>query len=133
MGNKVYAENMGLEPEYEVNIRIRLNEDAAGTQVIAESDSAYGEWVFYAAEPETGQVGFSAEGRTYTWDYELPRGEWTELTVVGEIGQTILYVNGTSVGTLGSQEPFEEYATLVFPMQRIGEETGAFQGEVQMN
>ena len=130
--NKVYAENTGLEPVYEINIEIRLDEDASDAQVIAESDSAYGEWAFYAAEPETGLVGFSAEGRTYTWDYELPRDEWTELTVVGEVGQTTLYVNGASVGTLGSQEPFEEYATLVFPMQRIGEETGAFQGEVSV-
>ena len=130
--NQVYAENMGLEPVYKVNIRIRPDEDASGTQVIAENDSVYGEWAFYAAEPETGQVGFSAEGRTYTWDYELPRGEWTELAVVGETGQTTLYVNGASVGTLGSQEPFEEYATLVFPMQRIGEETGKFQGEVSV-
>ena len=128
--NRVYDEKVGVEPTYEVNIRIALDQDASGTQVIAESDSVYGTWAFYAADPEGGQVGFSIEGRDYAWDYVLVRGEWTDLAIVGELGQTTLYVNGESVGTLGSQEPFEEYATFVFPIQRIGEQTGAFQGEV---
>ena len=128
--NRVYDEKVGLEPTYEVNIRIFLNQDASGTQVIAESDSAYGTWAFYAANPKSGQVGFSIEGREYAWDYVLARDEWIDLAIVGELGQTTLYVNGESVGTLGSQEPFEEYATFVFPIQRIGKQTGAFQGEV---
>lgn len=130
--NRIYDIKKCLEPSYMVNIRVCPDKNAAGTQVIAQSDSAYGEWVFYAAEPVTGKVGFAREGRTYTWDYVLPRGEWTELAVIGELGQTTLYVNGESVGTLGSREPFEEYATFVFPIQRIGEETGAFQGEVSV-
>lgn len=128
--NRVYDGKLGLEPSYKVNIRVNPDADAAGVQVISASDSAYGEWAFYASEPETGRVGFAREGRVYVWDYVLPRGEWTNLTVLGELGQTTLYVNGRSVGTLGSREPFEEYATLVFPIQRIGEETGRFQGEV---
>lgn len=101
-------------------------------QVIAENDSAYGEWAFYAAEPETGKVGFSREGRTYTWEYKLPRDEWVELKVVGESGRTTLYVNGESMGTLGNETEFEEYATFVFPMERIGRETGKFDGEVEV-
>lgn len=130
--NRIYDIKKGIEPTYEVQISIRLDENAAGAQVIAESDSAYGEWVFYAAEPETRQVGFAREGRTYVWNYILPRGVWMELAVVGEPGLTTLYVSGKSVGTLGSQEPFEEYATFVFPIERIGEETGAFQGQVSV-
>lgn len=149
--NRIYDEKIGLEPSYEVRMRIFLEEDdaenedrtAAGSgqsgesasyspQVIAESDSAYGTWAFYAVEPETGRVGFAREGRTYTWDYALVRGEWVELKVVGSLGQTTLYVDGRSLGTLGSTAPFEEYATFVFPMQRIGEETGKFQGELEM-
>ena len=130
--NRIYDSRKGVEPTYEVKISIRPDEKADGTQVIAESDSAYGEWAFYAAEPESGRVGFTREGRTYTWDYTLPRGEWTELAVLGELGQTTLYVEGVPVGTLGNREPFEEYATFVFPIERIGEETGAFQGEVSV-
>ena len=145
--NRLYDEKTGVEPDYEVEMRVRLvrgttiDEEQMGQagasvqtepQIIAQSDSAYGDWVFYAAEPETGCVGFAREGRTYTWDYTLPYDEWVELKVVGELGQTTLYVNGQKAGTLGNREAFEEYATFVFPVQRIGEETGAFHGEVSL-
>ncbi|MDE6846641.1 MAG: family 20 glycosylhydrolase [Lachnospiraceae bacterium] len=151
--NRLYDEKIGLEPDYEVQMRVWLehgmtmdeeqteppNGQADGQmavekepQIIAESDSAYGEWAFYAVEPETGCVGFSREGRTYTWEYTLPYDEWVELKVLGELGQTTLYVNGDKIDTLGNGEPFEEYATFVFPVQRIGEETGVFRGEVSL-
>ena len=107
-----------------------MAEEVDGAQIIAESTSAYGTWAFYAVEPETGRVGFAREGRTYTWEYELPREEWVELKVVGETGRTTLYVNGSFVGTLGNEKAFEEYATFVFPTERIGEETGQFTGEI---
>ncbi len=125
-----YDIDVGLEPSYTVTMQVCLDEDAEGPQVIARGTGAYGEWAFYAAEPETGRVGFAREGRTYTWDYELPRGEQTILTVVGEPGQTALYVNGEPKGTLGSREAFEEYATFVFPTERTGRQTGELQGEL---
>ena len=129
--NRLYEDTTGLEPSYEINLRVYL-ESTPETQIIAESDSPYGVWAFYGAEPETGRVGFAREGRTYTWDYVLPRDQWVELTVVGEPGKTTLYVDGERVGTLGSNKPFEEYATFVFPVQRIGAKTGAFRGEAEM-
>ncbi len=127
--NRIYDERTGIEPFYEVTFRVCLKQ--AGTQALAESDSAYGEWAFYAAQSQTGKVGFAREGRTYTWDYTLPLHEWVELKVVGEPGQTTLYVDGKKVGTLGSREAFEEYATFVFPVQRIGGETGSFDGQLE--
>ncbi len=130
--NLVCGDDLGIEPVYEVQIGVRLDEDAAGEQVIAESDGAYGEWAFYAATPENGKVGFAREGRLYEWDYALPCGEQIRLSVVGEQGRTTLYVNGASVGTLGSSEPFEEHATFVFPIGQIGELTGRFQGEITL-
>ncbi len=168
--NRLYDGKTGLEPNYEVDIRVKLaepgltntkstedegtdagNADAENTdlngrngkgmvgireekapaQILAESDAAYGEWVFYAVEPETGCVGFAREGRTYTWDYVLPCSEWVELKVIGEKGRTTLYVNGKRVGTLGNEKAFEEYATFVFPVERIGVETGRFEGEME--
>ena len=139
--NRIYQETAGLEPYYEVDIRVKLQEEAnnggrAGTerkrQVIARSDSPYGEWAFYAVEEETGSIGFAREGRTYTWDYELPYGEWVELKVVGEPCQTTLYVNGDLIQTLGNERAFEEYATFVFPVESIGAATGEFDGEVEL-
>lgn len=138
--NRIYDGTVGLEPYYEVEVRLKLQGNAAGMQaagdiqkncqVIAESDSPYGEWAFYAAEPETGRVGFAREGRTYTWECGLPDDEWVDLRVVGELCRTTLYVNGESMGTLGNEAAFEEYATFVFPVERIGAETGRFEGEI---
>lgn len=132
--NRVYDSQTGLEPNYEAEIRVKLSENAVQRrpQIIAESEGSYGTWAFYAAEPETGCVGFAREGRTYTWDYELPCEEWVELKVVGETGRTTLYANDTLVGTLGNEKAFEEYATFVFPVERIGEETGMFDGEIEV-
>ena len=156
----LYGEAVAAEPHYKVKMKVWLepdvsaekqdnretsgdgtgkNQDARQAQVIAAGDSAYGEWAFYAVEPETGKVGFSREGRTYTFDYTLPKGEWVTLTVEGFSGVTKLYVGGASftneekeVDSLGSDEPFEEHATFVFPLQRVGKETGNFDGELRL-
>ncbi len=101
-------------------------------QILAEGDCAYGEWAFYAVEPGTGKVGFTREGRTYTFDYVLPRGEWVSLKLEGKSGQTLLYVEGKEVDRLGSGEPFEEHATFVFPLQRVGAQTAHFDGKLEL-
>ena len=124
----------GIAPSYEIECRVFLEkevQEGAEGQVLSRSDSAYGEWAFYAAEPESGKVGFAREGKTYTFDYMLPVQQWVTLKIVGEIGMTTLYVDGEKVGTLGSREPFEEYATLVFPIQYLDRETGRFDGQAE--
>lgn len=128
---KIWEQGAGgaAAPSYEIECRIRL-EETEGGQVLAKNDSAYGEWAFYAAEPETGKVGFSREGRTYTFDCRLETGKWVTIRIVGELGTTTLYLDGERIGTLGSTKPFEAYATFAFPTQYLGEETGSFRGEV---
>ncbi len=137
--NRLCDEAAGLEPYYEVEMRVKLSgstggagEESRPVQILAESDSAYGKWAFYAVEPETGAVGFSREGRTYTWDYKLPYDEWVDLKVVGEPGKTTLFADGVMVGTLGNEKAFEEYATFVFPIERMGAQTGTFDGEIEI-
>lgn len=119
-------------PGYEILMDVRLESEAGQEQVIAEGDSAYGRWAFYAVEPETGKVGFTREGRTYHFDYTLPVGEWVRLRLVGISGRTTLYVDGKEVDSLGSDEPFEEHATFAFPLQRVGSRTGQFDGELEL-
>lgn len=124
----------GIAPSYEIECRVFLEKESQeGTsgQVLSRSDSAYGGWAFYAAEPESGKVGFTREGRTYTFDYTLPVQQWVTLRIVGQNGTTTLYVDGTKIETLGSTEPFEEYATFVFPVQYLDKETGSFDGQAE--
>ena len=130
----LYAEKEAAEPGYEIEMKVKLDADASGEQILAEGDSAYGKWAFHAAQQETGKVGFTREGKTYTFDITLPKGEWVNLTLWGVPGRTVLSVEGETieaVDALGSSEPFEEYATFVFPLQRVGAQTGCFDGEVE--
>ncbi len=129
----LYDETVAVEPDYEIRIEVWLKPDARQEQVIAEGDCAYGRWAFYVVEPETGKVGFTREGRTYTFDYTIPAGEWVELKLVGMSGKTTLYVDGEEVDSLGSDEPFEEHATFVFPLQRVGSKTGQFDGKLELH
>ncbi len=156
----LYDETVAAEPDYEIQMDVWLepesgteNRESSGRsgtgqnqaertvdgqtatrreQVIAEGDCAYGRWAFYAAEPETGKVGFTREGRTYTFDYTLPEGERVDLKLEGRPGKTTLYVDGREVDSLGSAEPFEEHATFVFPLQRVGRQTGQFDGKLEL-
>lgn len=100
-------------------------------EILFEADSAYGQTAFKAVQTATGQVGFSREGRDYSFDYVLPTDEWVTLTIEGSQNQTSLYVNGTLVDTLGDGEPFTEYATFVFPLERIGSQTNSFHGMIK--
>lgn len=138
-GSCLYEETVAAEPDYEIEMEVWLEPaglPASGAgrqaQIIAEGDCAYAEWAFYAVEPETGKVGFTREGRTYTFDYTLPEGEWVSLKLEGASGRTTLYVDGKEVDTLGSGEPFEEHATFVFPLQRVGSRTGRFDGRLEL-
>lgn len=119
------------EPHYRIDMKVYLEPDGEKGQILAEGDCPYDKWAFYAAEPETGKVGFTREGKTYTFDYTLPRGEWISLTLEGSSGKTTLYVDGKEEDSLGSDEPFEEHATFVFPLQRVGRQTGQFQGTLE--
>ncbi|MCM1154166.1 MAG: family 20 glycosylhydrolase [Roseburia sp.] len=100
-------------------------------EILFETDGAYGQTAFKAVQTGTGQVGFSREGRDYSFDYYLPEEEWVTLTVHGEKDSTSLYVNGELVDTLGNGEAFEEYAAFVFPLERIGSKTNAFCGMIK--
>ncbi len=144
---RVDENSESVEPDYEIQMEVRLDTEHAvqkvsgqgstqaevwQEQVIAEGDCAYGRWAFYAVEPETGKVGFTREGRTYTFDYKIPAGERVKLKLEGTSGKTTLYVDGKKVDSLGSDKPFEEHATFVFPLQRMGAQTGQFEGELEL-
>ncbi len=55
-----------------------------------------------------------------------------KLKVEGKPGQTTLYVEGKKVDSLGSDKPFEGYATFVFPLQRVGAQAAHFDGKLEL-
>ncbi len=90
----------------------------AGDGILATENAPYGEYYFTTSQKETGCVGFSREGRDYSFDYKIPEGETVELKVVGTLATTTLYVNGTQVGSLGVDNQMENHATFVWPGSR---------------
>lgn len=100
-------------------------------EILFETDCAYGQSAFKAVQTGTGQVGFSREGRDYSFDYTLPVGEWVSLEIRGEKDRTSLYVNGRLADTVGNGEPFGEYGDFLFPLERIGSETSGFCGMIK--
>ncbi len=137
----LYVENAAVEPDYQIAMKVWLEENTLAEdgqngvwheQVLAEGDAAYARWAFYAVEPQTGRVGFTREGRTYTFDYTLPKEKWVNLRLEGGQGKVTLYAEGEKIGTVGSDEPFEEHATFVFPLQRVGGQTGHFDGKMEI-
>lgn len=124
-----------LLPNYKIHMRVLVNEADGSSekgQVLAKGTGAYDDWKFYAAMPESRKVGFYREGRAYTFDYELPKGDYVNVTVEGKPGTTSLYINGKLVDTLGSDEAFEEHATFVFPLEKLGKETSCFSGQLEI-
>lgn len=130
---EVYRETSG----HEGNAGAGKGASADGTgrkaqeEILFETDCAYGQTAFKAVQTGTGQVGFSREGKDYSFDYTLPAGEWVSLEVRGEKDRTSLYVNGKLADTLGNGEPFGEYAAFVFPLERIGSTTNGFCGMIR--
>ncbi len=58
----------------------------------------------WLSEPQTGKLGFSRDGYTYTFDYTLPVGEWHNITIQGTSKGTTLFVDGKLVERLEGEE-----------------------------
>lgn len=113
----------------DLRVKVKRTSSSSDEQILFESD--YGS--IKAIQKDTGKVGFSREGRDYSFSYELPVNEWVELEFKNEINVTKLYVNGQLIDTLGDDEQVEGrplVATTMFPLERIGSQSNAFVGYV---
>lgn len=134
---------IGIGGSYTVRMEVFREESGGGNggssteagkiqeEILFETDCAYGQSAFKAVQKETGQVGFSREGKDFSFDYTLPVGEWVRLEIRGEKDRTSLYVNGKLADTIGNGEPFGEYGAFLFPLERIGSKTDSFCGMIK--
>ena len=133
------GDSMLLGPDYEVTFTVCLSADEGGKtsegnipeeQILFQTERSGNIYSFKAVQKETGKVGFSGEGRDYSFDYELPEGESVKLTVRGEKDRTTLFVNGEEVSALGSSDTFSMHATFLFPLERYGGSEKIFHGTI---
>lgn len=117
-----------MGPTYSVSVSVNRSEDSSSEEQIL-FESAEGK--FKAVQKDTGKVGFSREGYDYSFNYELPKGEWVDITIIGKLNKTELYVNGEYVDEISKNSATGKYGTFVFPLEKIGSETNSFKGEVR--
>ncbi|MDZ5252256.1 discoidin domain-containing protein [Clostridium sp. LIBA-8841] len=118
------VDNKGLD--YTVSMWVK--KDANGDyseQILSESNTG----LLKACQKETGNVGFSREGYDYSFNYKLPEGEWVELTFVGKLNQTSLYVNGELTDVIKKSNG-GKVGTFILPLDRIGSSTNSFKGSI---
>ncbi|HHT40685.1 MAG TPA: family 20 glycosylhydrolase, partial [Actinomyces sp.] len=107
----------------DLRVKVKRTSDA-DDQILFESD--YGQ--IKAVQKGTGKVGISRENHDYSFNYELPIGEWVELEFKNEQNFTTLYVNGELVEKIGVEGRGNLKATAMFPVERIGAKENGFVG-----
>lgn len=132
-----------------ITLRVKMDADAEGEQILCESKDefgAYGTYAIKAVQKNTGKVGFSREGYDYSFDYELPAGEWVELTFQGGKDNVSLYVDGelvdnnpdiyfanhptTELSAKLASHSITKICTMLVPIGRIGSKTKSFKGAI---
>ena len=122
---KTPVKNIG--PNYSISFSVNRSTDSdESEQILFESPQGS----FKAVQSETGKVGFSREGYNYSFNYTLPKGEWVDITIIGKINKTELYVNGEYVDEISKSGSEGKFGTFVFPLETVGSETNAFKGQV---
>ena len=89
-----------------------------GVMILDETERDGNHYILYLRN-ENGNMGIACEEYEYEWDYEFPAGQKVCLTFQGEKDAITLYVDGESVGTIGSSEPFTDHATFLFPTEQM--------------
>ena len=59
----------------------------------------------------------------------LPEDEWVELTFIGELNKTSLYVNGEFIETINKSNG-GKVGTFILPLDKIGSSTNSFKGSI---
>jgi len=108
---------------YTVIMKIKRERTINGT-LLFQSNNAR----LWLSEAKTGQLGFSRDGYTFTFNYSVPQNEWTTIAIEGDSKGTTLYVNSKIVERLegkrrefpGTKSTTASIQTLVFPLKVMG-------------
>lgn len=88
---------------------------------------------------DTDCLGFSREGKDYSFGVAVPNKEWSTVTITGDNNSTTLYFDGklmkkltrAKVPTGNKTDSIWEMRTLVFPLQTIGSKQNAYKGKIK--
>lgn len=131
-GNDSYATLPYTEIGYDYTVSFYINPSEGNTANAAIFTSPNA--TFKLLQASTGQLGFSRDGYDFNFNYILPVGVWTKVTVTGTNKGTCLYINGVLQDKL--QDQWIQYndkaqtrrrrvQTLFFPLQEAGHFKGS--------
>lgn len=121
------VDNLGQTYSVAFSVK-RANDSNNEEQVLFESSKGQ----FKAVQKSTGKVGFSREGYDYSFNYELPKSKWVDITIIGKLNKTELYVNGDYVDEISKNSSTGKFGTFIFPLEKIGSLTNSFNGEIKL-
>lgn len=104
---------------YTVMMDVKLESDTPeNTEIFSGSDG-----VMYANVDGTGKIGYKRSGYTFTFDYELPKDKWFNLTLTCDQKNTTLYINGKAISTgINMKKAInnrKDSSTFVLPVEKI--------------
>jgi hexosaminidase len=108
---------------YTVIMKIKRENVLNGTLLFQSKNAR-----LWLSEAKTGQLGFSRDGYTFTFNYSVPQNEWTTIVIEGDSKGTTLYVNAKLIERLegkkrefsGTKSTTASIQTLVFPLKVMG-------------
>ena len=85
-----------------------------------------------------GKLGFSRDGYTYMFDYAPKNNTWQTIRIVGDYKSVALYIDSEEKQTLTAYKKTEGLPngimyqqTLVFPLEKVGDNVNGFKGEIK--
>ena len=85
-----------------------------------------------------GKLGFSRDGYTYTFNFVPKNNTWQTIGITGDYKSVTLYINGEEKEKLTAYKKTEGLPngimyqqTLVFPLEKVGDNVNGFKGEIR--
>lgn len=102
-------------PPYEAEIRLRVEEPDAGTVLFETIRDGQG-YRLMANGGEGCAIGIDRENEVLFFEEMMPADRWVTLKLVAKQNTLSLYLDDEFYGTIGSDAPFEPYATFLLPL-----------------
>ncbi|QKT05413.1 family 20 glycosylhydrolase [Mycoplasma sp. OR1901] len=129
-----------------ITFKIKRQEVDQPEEILFYAPTAYGELAIKTKQKDSNKFGFSQELNDYTFDYELPIGEWHEISLVTVPNNRMvaivkLFVDGVEVGGVpvgtngvfknGRKHTFNTASSLFIPMEYLGSTENSFKGLIK--
>lgn len=124
--------NLGYK--YDVSFEINPKSNNQANAILFQS--AYGNITLNTSD--SGRLGFSRDGYTYTFNFAPQNNTWQTIRLVGDYQSVMLYVGGQQIEHLtaykkteGIPNGFNFQQTLTFPLGQIGDQKNGFSGALR--